>query len=437
MAVVQTGFRDMYSAVGRAMGVAGLRMAEYPGSIPLEDLETVIEKALRTVAPAVIESFNSSAPVWINEGNLSKPEAVVCSGDLERVQDYFYTQGWTDGLPVIPPTHSHVREFLRHTPYEPFAILGQLPPERRGITPWNIAVNGVMAGCRPEHMPILVAIVEAILDPTFGVEHAGSTPSWEPLVIISGPVTKSMAFNSGAGALKVGNRANTSIGRFLRLYLRNGAGFRPETGTDKGSIGYTFNVALAEDDDAVRALGWAPLRVDQGFEEEDTTVTVTSLLGTAGPLYTYGDTPESHARIMANVAANTCGGWSGLGVLFKHWHPLLVLNPSVAKVLADHGWTKADVQDFLYRECKVTASSMDDVFRSVGLENVTLAGLVQEGEAPNLYAESGDPSRLVPALYRPEWLTIVIAGDAAKNQSRFYINNMVQGVPVTRRVKFP
>src|SRR5919201_3987899 len=159
---------------------------------------------------------------------------------------------------MIPPTLERIGRFLAHTRRGPDEVVGRLLPENRAATVWSIAVNGVMAGGRPEYMPVLVAIVEAIADPIFRVEDAGSTPGWEPLVIVSGPVARRLDLNHGQGVMRVGRQANTSVGRFLRLYLRNVAGLRiPPGAGDKGSIAGSFNVALAEDEDAAAALGWS------------------------------------------------------------------------------------------------------------------------------------------------------------------------------------
>jgi len=135
-------------------------------------------------------------------------------------------------------------------------VIGKLLPDNREATIWNVAVNGVMAGCRPEYMPVLVAIVEAMTDPEFGQEHLGHTPGTETLIIINGQIIKDLDFNCEQGALRPGFQANTSIGRFWRLYLRNVAGFLPHK-TDKGCFGSNFRVVLAENEDAVASMGWS------------------------------------------------------------------------------------------------------------------------------------------------------------------------------------
>src|SRR5262249_7443189 len=157
-----------------------------------------------------------------------------------------------DGLPVIPPTVDRVKAFLGCTDRSASEVLGVLAPEKREATVMNVAVNGVMAGCRPEDMPILLAVVECITDPAFRMEDAGSTPGWEPLVVVSGPLVRALDFNSGTGVMRVGRQANASVGRFVRMYMRNVAGLRAPPGvTDQAGFGANFNMALAENEDAV------------------------------------------------------------------------------------------------------------------------------------------------------------------------------------------
>jgi hypothetical protein len=432
--IVGTGFTGMFDLLSRGLGIDGLPLGEYPGMVATDPADVLRDKVATTLVPRLLTAL-AATPGAVATGPREPAQAdIVYRGDLDAVQEHFTEQHWTDGLPIVPPTLDRVRRFLDHTPRDPDEVLGVLPPEQRAATVWSVAVNGVLAGCRPEYMPILVAAVEAVCEPLFRPEDAGSTPSWEPLVIVSGPGVRALRFNTGQGLLKVGHQANTSVGRFLRLFLRNVAGLRPETGTDKGTIGFTFNVALAEDDEALAGLGWDPSRIEQGFTASDTVVTVQSVLGSAGPLYSSGATVAEHLAALVQVAATTTGGWSGIGVAKDHWHPLLVLNPSIAKLLVAEGWTKTDLRRHLYEHTKVPAHWMNRSLADGGLTGTTLEGLVAQGKAPTRFAESADQDRMVPVFLRPEWLGIVVSGDADRNQSRFLINNHNQGVPVSKRV---
>jgi hypothetical protein len=341
-------------------------------------------------------------------------------------------------LPIVPPTRARVAAFLTFTERDPQDVLGVLRPEQRSATIWSVAVNGVMAGCRPEYMPILIAAVEAIVDPEFRIQDAGSTPAWEPMVILNGPIVDELDFNYGTGALRVGRQANSSVGRFLRLYMRNVAGLRSSPGeTDKGAIGFTFNVALAEDYAALRELNWQPFSAARGFGPDDNVVTVQSITASSPPIYSNGATARQHMERIADVFGSTAAYWSSLGMRSGRWHPLLVMGPAVAHVLARDGWTKADVQQFLRDTVMTSALRSETYARSIGNTDFDLHANVRLGVLPPEYALSDDPERLVPVFIRADWIGVVVAGDPGKEQSKAFINNHRHGPPISRRIVLP
>lgn len=440
VAIVSTGFLPQVGPIGRVLGIPHLPVAEYPGTIPTDSLDVIRRKAAEVVAPAVraglLAAEDGAGPATeAPDERVPEPREIVCSGTLEEIQDQFDARLWSDGLPIVPPTVDRVERLLAHTPRRPEEVLGVLPPDYREATVWSVAVNGVMAGCRPEYMPILVAIAEIVGDPEFRLEDAGSTPGWESLVVLSGPMVERLGFNTKTGLMRVGPRPNTSIGRFLRLFLRNVSGLRPGT-TDKGSIGSTFHVALAEDDAAVQALGWPPFRVDRGAAPEDDLVTVQSVVALSPPVYTSSDDPERHLGILAYFLGITCNPWAFTGLQFRKWSPLLLLNPAVARVLAEHGWTKPRIREYLHEHATIEAHWLETYPQDVGATSVSLTNFIADGTAGPRYAESDDPNRQVPVNLRPEWINVVVAGDPGRNQSRFYVNNHEQGWPVSRRVAY-
>src|SRR5262249_20248462 len=162
-----------------------------------------------------------------------------------------------DGLPIVPPTRERIEQFLRYSPDGPDTVLGVALPDNRAATVWSVAVNGVMSGCRPEYMPVLVAMVEAMSDSRYGIENVGNTPGSEALVILNGPIIQDLKFNYTQGVMRDGFLPNTSIGRFMRLYLRNIVGYLPHK-TDKGCFGGTWRVVTPENEEALRRMGWEP-----------------------------------------------------------------------------------------------------------------------------------------------------------------------------------
>ena len=194
---------------------------------------------------------------------------IVFSGTFEAVNAHFHEKGWTDGLPVVPPTLEKIEAFLRFTDRSPDEVLGVMHPSQAQATIWNVAVNGVMAGCRPEYMPILVAIVEVMADPEYGMKHGGSTPGWEAMIILNGPIRNQLGFDCGQGLQRPGNPANTSIGRFYRLFARNVPRFLPGS-TDMATFGQMFRAVVAENEEACAEFGWSPLHVTRGFDSTTT-----------------------------------------------------------------------------------------------------------------------------------------------------------------------
>ena len=181
-----------------------------------------------------------------------------------------------------------------------------LLPDNRMATVWNVAVNGVMAGCRPEYMPILVALVEAMADPQYGVEHSGNTPGAETLIMLNGPLIKQLGFNYEQGALRDGFQANTSIGRFWRLYLRNVAGFLLHQ-NDKGTFGNTWRVVLAENEDSLARMGWTTIAADMGVPAADSAVTISRFTGGNVIVSVFGDSAGADAALPRQCAGDASG----------------------------------------------------------------------------------------------------------------------------------
>lgn len=446
-AITSTQFAGMGAMIAQMMGMAGIPLAVYPGVILNDDQAVFDGKVAGHVVPGLVDGLvgglvggtgaadgGGTAPGPASDDDYDG-RAIVLSGSYDEILDGFVARQWSDGLPVVPPTPERVERFLRHTERDRDEVLGVLLPANREATVRNVAVNGVLAGCLPEHLPILLAVVEAVADPVFRVADAGSTPGWEPLVTVSGPSVDALGFNSGTGALRVGPRANTSVGRFLRLYLRNVAGLLPQRDeTDHGAIATTFNVALAEREAAVRDLGWAPHRVDRGFGPDDDVVTVRSAVTISAPIYSGGTRAEDHLETIARLMTDAIGPWAYHNYIYGQQHPLLVLGPAIAAAIAADGWSKDEIRAYLYDHVLVDGAWIARYGRNVSGKRFDWPDLVARGKAPARYANAEAEGQLVRGLVRPEWIDIVVAGNPGRNQSRAYIGNHGQGVPVSRRV---
>ncbi len=434
VSLVTTPFRAQAAVVATGVGMPDLPIAEYPG-VPMTDGPEAVRAKIAGLMPQIVDGLARPVASTATTAAEPAPRDVVFRGTLDEVQEHFHRQLWSDGLPVIPPTRERVERFLARTRRAPEQVLGCLLPENRAATVWSVAVNGVMAGCRPEYMPLLVAIVEAIAEPAFRVQDAGSTPGWESLVIVSGPIARALDLNHGQGVLRVGRQANTSLGRFLRLYLRNVAGLRiPPGAGDKGSIAGGFHVALAEDEAAAVELGWPTFGEDQGFSREESVVTVQSVVSVSPPIYTGGTHALDHVGVITEVFGAECAYWSFTGMKYARWQPLLVLGPSIAKVIAADGWTKADLRRHLHEHVTIAAGDAEKYAWHLGTTTFSLARHVKDGVLPAAYAAGDDPERRVPVFVEPDRIGILVAGDAGRNQSKGYCNNHIQGGRVSRRV---
>ena len=367
------------------------------------------------------------------------PREIVFEGSFEEVNRYFYECEWSDGLPIVPPTVEKVGEFLGFTDRDPDEMIGVILPDNRAVTVWSVAVNGVMAGCRPEYMPVLLALAEAMADPEYGVEHSGNTPGAETLITINGPIAKQLGFNFEQGVLRDGFIANTSIGRFWRLYLRNVAGFLLHK-NDKATFGNTWRVVLAENEDVLAEIGWPPTSVEMGFEAGDNTVTIARYTGSDMMASVYGDTPELVLPYIADAVLkqNTWQLIFTVGKSMGSLRPLLVLSPILAQTIAKAGWSKQDVKQYLFDHARLPAWEFerylgdwtDHVIRSLESE-------VNLGRIPRVFLESDDPNRLVPIVFEPDDFMIAVAGDPLRNNACTFAHNGRLGYPVAKQIGLP
>jgi hypothetical protein len=434
--IIGSGFLKQAEVITKGLGVP-LAIGVYPGA-PMVDSEAVLaRKVEETLAPGLLKGLTGEAPRAADAKAEPAAGQVIFSGTFDEVQEHFYRQLWTDGMPIVPPTRERIDAFLAYTERRPDSVIRAVPQEGREASILSIAVTGVMAGCRPEYMPVLIAVIEAMCEPAFRIEDCGSTPGWEPVVIVNGPIVKELDFNCGQGMMRVGRQANTSIGRFVRMFLRNICGYRiPPGAGDKGSIGQSFLVAMAEDEDTAREIGWPTFAQDRGFAPGENVVTVHSVVAITSPIYSGGDRAVDHVQQWAEVMGHSFTYWAHTGFKTGLWNPLIVAGPGIAKAIASE-WSKDEVRRYLYEHVKVTAERATHYARMTSTPTFSLEQLVKDGILPPEYAASSDPQRLINVIIKPEMIGILVAGDPGRNQSRAYMGNHMQGPPTSRRVELP
>jgi hypothetical protein len=441
VSLVCEGFVGQADTTAVGLGLAGMQLAVVPGHVDVQSTEELKRNVLNVTVDEVIKGLTGEINGHSYAAPEPEPDEIVFSGNFEEVNRYFYENEWSDGIPIVPPTLDKVREFLRFTDLAPDQSLGSILPDNRAATVWSVAVNGVMAGCRPEYMPILVALAEAMADPAYGVEHSGNTPGAETLIILNGPIIRQLGFNFEQGALRDGFQANTSIGRFWRLYLRNIAGFLPHK-TDKATFGNTWRVVLAENEEALKAIGWEPCCADFGFKPGDNTITISRFTGGDVITSVHGENAERVMPYLADAVAKQIG-WElafTVGMASSSQRPLLILSPIIAQTIAASGWSRNDVKHYLFEHARIPAAKFElyiGKWTHLTPENRTLLDYVNTGRAPRVFAQSSDPNRLVPIVGRPEDFMLVVSGDPLRTNAYTFVHNGILGYPVCKSIRLP
>ena len=287
--VTTTGFTNIAKAIGKSEGIADLRVAEYPGPVGVH-AEALVEKNVETVlfdriVECLLQPRAGDAPDAVQARSGSE---IVFEGTFEDINDHFQAQQWSDELPIVPPTPERVAAFLKHTTRAPDEPIAVLPQANLAATPRNIAANAVMAGCKPELMPVLIAAVEAIADNDYNLNNIGSTWGVLPFLLINGPAAKSLGIENGAQLVNRG--ANPALGRALGLIIRNIAGYKLGS-SYMGTFGYPMNFVVAENE---AETPWEPYHVEHGFSKDDNTVTACGTVTWGWPPAIYG-TPNKTA----------------------------------------------------------------------------------------------------------------------------------------------
>lgn len=278
----------------------------------------------------------------------------MSSAELLSVDDLIercYDEQWTDGLPVVPPTPALVERMLERSPYATDHELGPVPP-RNGIATMEVlATNAVMAGCRPEYFPLVVAAAEAVLDPAFNLNGVqATTHNCTPLLLVTGPVVEQLGINAGAGCFGAGYRANATVGRAIRLLMANTGGGAPGV-TDQSTFGHPGKFTYCIGERAERNP-WPSFGDVRGFSGEST---VTAFAGEA-PHHVHDHTNRSPHRIAGSITEvmNTPGNNN----TWLKGELVVVVGPEHAATFAEAGWSREDLQYFLFDKARRTIAQL-------------------------------------------------------------------------------
>ncbi|HJO82963.1 MAG TPA: hypothetical protein QF520_11245 [SAR202 cluster bacterium] len=310
--------------------------------------------------------------------------AILEFDEESEIAEEYLRRGWTDGLPITPPTPDRVLACLAAAGRSPSEIVGTEPTKGRVITAEKIAVNAVMAGCLPEYFPVIVTAVEAMCEPEFNL-HAitASTMGAAVLTVVSGPIAKEIGINSGVSVFGPGHRANATIGRAIRLIIINATGSSSGE-IDKATLGHPgkFSWCMAEADDV---NPWEPMHATRGFDAGDSTVSIfAALSGT--------QVANHHAQAPEEILVSFRDAMFSVGPTQNEL--VAVLCPEHIGNIKAAGWSKAQVRQFLFE----TSQRSDADWRAAG-----------EVVPPN----ADGSSRMVPVASELDNITILVAGGAA------------------------
>ena len=345
----------------------------------------------KSLEPGIFERLQAES-----EGSPIRARRVEI-GVHDDVHEFLYEQGLTDGLPVIPPTPERVIRILEGTKRDPQETVAVVPPNLAPVTVEKIAINSVMAGCKPEYLPVVIAAVEAVCTEEFNAHGVGATTMGAtPVPIVNGPIRQEIGMNMGLNALGQGNRANAAIGRALRLVLRNVGGQRPGE-TERSTLGspLRYTTCFAEWEEI---SPWAPLHVERGFDKDESVVTAFAMTGLG------------HAIDQTSRDAKSLVGSIGAKMEAIH-HPnshnygdaILVLCPEHVETISANNWSKAEIRD---RIQDISSRPARELLRN---------DEIGAGLDPNIFDGPSDPKldSLIPKFRSTENIHIVVAGSKA------------------------
>ncbi len=306
---------------------------------------------------------------------------------------------WGDGLPAVPPTPARVARMLSGTTLPPGQVVASVAPNHAPVTVEKIAVNAVLAGCDPEHLPVVIAGVRAMCAEPFNLHGLAATTHWAcPLFVVSGPIARELGFNGGVGAFGNGTRANAVVGRALRLVMMNVGGARPGgiTRTTQGHPGrYTYCIAENEAESP-----WEPLHVERGLPRDCSAVTVVAAEAPHGLV-------DQGSRTAEELALSL--GWS-MAAMWSHQtfpvaaQTVLAVSPEHARVFGRDGWSKDRLRRVLFERIRRPLRS----WQGPEANRREASPLVRD-----LLARGADPETLVPKFPSPESILVVVVGGTA------------------------
>jgi hypothetical protein len=366
-------------------------------SVPHPEIRGRAEPAMSAIVDIATRTDERRAPA-ASVRSAATVENITVEDDPEAIFDRFAREGWTDGLPFVPPTEERVARMLAGSDFDPSRSLGPMPPSWDETTIAKLAVNAVMAGCKPEYFPVIVTAVKAMLAKPFNLYGIqGTTNPATPVLIVNGPIARELGINARGNLFGQGFRANATIGRAIRLILTTIGGGVPQQ-ADKSTLGNPakYTCCFAENE---AQSPWAPLHVERGFPAETSTVTV---FGGAAPANIIEKSKTAEAMLQTIARAMAV---SGSNNMFMSQEALLVLGPEHAAIAARQGFDKERTRRTLFEQARIP-------FSQIGQNNADVLS-VWRGNC----IDEVDGERTLRIVEKPDDFLIVVAGGAGNHSA--------------------
>jgi hypothetical protein len=424
---VTTEFASLAKVYAKASGLPDLCLVIVPhplGGISRGEVEEKVDNALGDILTAATQ-WQSTAGQEPSPSSTGVTDRIRFSGTYSELNRWFFERGWSSGLPVIPPTMPAVKEMLRGTTHAPEEVVWQGVSPRMGVlTVEAAAVCAVMAGCRPEYLPVILASMEAFSNPIVYWEHMQvSTGTQGPLVIVNGPIVRELARAGsayslawGTGAAGPGHLGNVSIGYAIGLisYVVGGAVPGTVAMATLGSPAKMVACIIAENEENL-PRGWQPLSIEKGFADTESVVSVKVTLPSIDVHDRYSITASQHLNY-----------WShNINFPYTRVMPpsvIIALCPEHAELLAREGLTKEDIRQYLWEHARYPYSAIAPSDNPMA-------------KVPEWFVEKYGPvtgSSMIPITEKPESMDIIVVGGPGKHSQFFYGGRDVVSVSVDR-----
>lgn len=395
--IVTSKFEDLANISKESHGMPDLSMVTVPHPfelIPMEQVEAKADSAFQNILEAATQLKPISGET---RENYYPAQTVNVDGSIEYINDFLFTKGWSMGIPMIPASREQVDLMLKGTDRRPDELLWIVPPRGGALTVELVAVHAVMAGAKPEYMPVILSIIDAMKEDEFEWKSCVTTSAQWPVVIVNGPIAKKLNIACGTGVGGGGYKANVSIGLTISsiIYVVGGAKYPTPNMSQVGIGAEIVPPIMAECEDELPE-GWVPFHVEQGYKKTDNVVSVKACRG----FDMFGENGQKAEDMLWSFAKNLDYGKE----CFYKGETYLIIPPTPAAMLAKEGWTKDKIRNYLWENARSPISWWRRSYPRPALS------IAQETEGFAQKYGPITPDTLIPMVDKPEKYKIVVIG---------------------------